>query len=422
MAFEVVMPRLSDSMEEGTILRWLKAQGEEVRRGEEIVEIESDKASMPYAADGEGFLEIVAKEGETLPVGAVIARLHEQSVTIGSGGVGEPADGGEVPVQAQAEPERSASRGDGKAAPEGVRVKASPLARRIAKERGIDLATLHGTGPEGRIVRADVEAAAATGPVQTTQGLRKEAQAPPGEPGGSSVRRQGNVHQLSRAQQVVARRMAESKATIPHFSLNCEVDMERCVDLRAKLKEQARGEAVPTYNDMLIKACALALREHPRLNSTYRDGALELHERVNIGVAVAAGLEEELSATLVVPTVPDADQASLGAIAAKTRELAQKVREGRITPPELSGATFTISNLGMFGIRWFSAIINPPHVAILAAGEVAQRPVVYKGELLARHRMELTLSLDHRAVYGAEGAMFLGRVRQLLEEPSGLVL
>jgi len=430
VAFEVVMPRLSDSMEEGTILRWLKRPGELVRRGEELVEIESDKASMPYAADGEGYLEIVAEEGQTLAVGAPIAVLHEQpapepapapgGATEADGAPAAPqlADLGPVPAPqtaAGAQAHAAPAAAPPPARP-GQRIKASPLARRVAGERGVDLAAVHGSGPEGRIVKADVEAAAG-GAGEAPSPAPQPAPAPAvGAKGG------GQIHPLSRPQQIVARRMAESKATIPHFNLTCEVDMERCAELRAALRRQAQGEPLPTYNDMLIKACALALREHPRVNATYRDGTLILHERVNVGVAVAADLEHELEATLVVPTVFDADTASLGAIAKATRELAQKVREGTITPPEVSGATFTVSNLGMFGVRRFEAIINPPQVAILAAGEVAPRPAVHKGKVVARNRLELTLSLDHRAVYGAEGAVFLGRVRELLEEPSGLVL
>src|SRR5579875_672355 len=427
MAFEVVMPRLSDSMEEGTILRWLKKAGEQVKRGEEIVEIESDKASMPYAADGGGYLEIVAEEGQTLPVGAPIARLHEQPLTASAPGTEPPqrevAKGpaeqeqhSPAPATAELPPKETPLSG------EQGRIKAYPLARRIARERGVDLRSLVGSGPEGRIVRADVERAVDTAqPTPPTTGAdggtSPQAPTPVVGPRGRSRR-----YELSRPQQVVARRMAESMATIPHFTLHCEVDMERCVELRATVKAQAKGEVVPTYNDMLIKACALALREHPRLNASYRDGALELHERVNVGFAVAAGLEDELSARLVVPTIVDADKASLGTIARQTRELAERVREGTITPPELAGATFTISNLGMFGVSWFTAIIDPPNVAILAAGEVAPKAVVHQGEVKARQRMGLTLSLDHRAVYGAEGALFLGRIRQLLEEPTGLLL
>jgi pyruvate dehydrogenase E2 component (dihydrolipoamide acetyltransferase) len=233
--------------------------------------------------------------------------------------------------------------------------------------------------------------------------------------------------ELSRTQQTIARRMAESKATIPDFALLIDVNMDRCVELRAELKrlaQQRSGSAedtagrpeTPTYNDMVVKAGALALREHPRANGSYRDGRLQLHSRINVGVAVAA---EE---ALVVPTVFDADEKSLGEIARETRALAERVRAGTVTPPELGGGTFTVSNLGMYGIRSFTAIINPPQAAILSVGALEQRAVAQGGELAARHELTLTLVCDHRILYGAEAARFLARVRELLERPAALTL
>ena len=243
--------------------------------------------------------------------------------------------------------------------------------------------------------------------------------------------------ELSRTQQTIARRMAESKATIPDFTLQIDVDMEECVELRTELKqisshagapepssrepsgpdaprrEQLRA---PTYNDMVVKACALALREHPTANGSYRDGRLQLHSRVNVGVAVAA------EDALVVPTVFDADEKSLGEIARETRALAERVRAATITPPELGGGTFTVSNLGMYGVRSFTAIINPPQAAILSVGALAPRAVVREGAVVARNTMTLTLACDHRILYGAEAAQFLARVRELLEAPAALTL
>jgi len=287
VATDIVMPRLSDSMEEGTILRWIKSQGDEVALGDELVEIETDKANMVYEADAAGTLiEIIASEGDTLPIG-------------------EP----------------------------------------------------------------------------------------------------------------IARRMAESKATAPHFYLEAEVDMSRAVEGRARLKAAAReGEAVPSFNDMVVKACAVALREFPRANGAYRDGRVETYARVNVGVAVAA------RDALVVPTVFDADAKGLAQIAAESRALAQRVRDGQITPPELSGGTFTVSNLGMYGITNFAAVINPPQAAILAVGSIAERPVVRDGEITAAQVMPVNLACDHRILYGADGAEFLARVRELLEEPLALAL
>jgi pyruvate dehydrogenase E2 component (dihydrolipoamide acetyltransferase) len=244
---------------------------------------------------------------------------------------------------------------------------------------------------------------------------------------------------LSRTQRTIARRMAESKATIPDFTLTADIDMERCVDLRVELKRLARAgdgqdkaggsagngrdkSAAPTYNDMIVKACALALRDHPRANGSYRDGRFELHSRVNVGVAVAAGAKDPKGGALVVPTVFDADTKALGEIARETRALAERAREGSITPPELSGGTFTVSNLGMYGVKSFTAIVNPPQAAILAVGAVAPRPVARKKKLVARQTMSVTLACDHRILYGADAALFLARIRDLLEEPAALTL
>jgi len=416
---EIVMPRLSDTMEEGTVLRWLKRDGEDVRRGEELVEIETDKATMTYESDQDGVLRIVAAEGDTLPIGAVIAR-------VGAGGEesAEPADaqpGPERLSEQENEPAdvpTPAPSGGGEAAVaserDGERVKASPLARRIAREQGVDLHTVTGSGPGGRVVRADVQAVGA------------QENAPVAEKP-ATAKGETTTVELSRTQQTIARRMAESKATIPDFTLHVDVDMEDCVALRAELKRLSQPEA-PTYNDMVVKACALALREHPRANASYRDGRFELHARVNVGVAVAVRPDEPTGGALVVPTVFDADVKSLGEIARETRALAERVRDGTITPPELGGGTFTVSNLGMYGVRSFTAIINPPQAAILSVGALEPRAVVVgggadgPGEIVARHTMAVTLGCDHRILYGADAARFLARIRELLEAPAALTL
>jgi pyruvate dehydrogenase E2 component (dihydrolipoamide acetyltransferase) len=391
-------------MEEGTVLKWLKAAGDSVAVGDELVEIETDKANMVYEADSAGTLvEILGQEGETLPIGAVIARVGDSA-------------------------EVSTSNG---------RVKASPLARRMAAERGLDLMALAGTGTGGRIVKADVEAALASGSVSTETlspplletGLSpapsgvpapSRAQAAESSPVSSeqpeTAKGQVEVVELSKLQQTVARRMAESKATAPHFYLQTEIDVSAIAEGRTRLKAASVGR-VPTFNDMVVKACALALREHPRANGAYRDGKLELYSRINIGVAVAA------QDALIVPTVFDADRKGLQEIATETWHLASRVRDGSITPPELSGGTFTVSNLGMYGISNFAAVINTPQAGILAVGEVKAKPVVLdSGEIEARQMMAVTLACDHRILYGADGAQFLARVRQLLESPLGLAL
>ncbi len=480
---EIVMPRLSDTMEEGTILRWLKRDDDRVARGEELVEIETDKAAMVYESDEEGVLQIAAAEGDTLPVGAPIAHVvaGASSAAPTSGPTGDTAPGdGQLPAPladaavgpppdagARAQPD-AAARAQPETAPPAVplptaqpgvaasaetsateRVKASPVARRIARERDVDLHAMTGSGPGGRIVKADVEAATstgvvATGAVATTAAGTTGAGAEDGDTAGrgaadaraapadapaagsteaaptlaervATAKGETTVVELTRTQQAIARRMAESKATIPDFSLRADVDMEACVALRAELKRLSPEQA-PTYNDMVVKACALALREHPHANGSYRDGKLQLHSRVNVGVAVAT------DDALIVPTVFDADAKALGEIARETRALAERVRAGTITPPELGGGTFTVSNLGMYGVASFVAIINPPQAAILSVGSLAPRAVAHEGQIIARHTMSVTLACDHRILYGADAAQFLARVRELLQEPAALTL
>ena len=436
---DIVMPRLSDSMEEGTVLKWLKSVGDEVAVGDELVEIETDKANMVYESDAAGTLvEIVAEEGDTKPIGEVIAKVGEASEVEGAGagrapaeeavgdGAGKTEEGAaeaEAPAEAPPAPQPAAPAAKTEApaaapappAPSGDgRVKASPIARRIAQERGLDLTAIPGSGPGGRIVKADVEKAAAP--------AAAPAPAAPAAPAGvreavETAKGETIVQELTKLQQTVARRMAESKATAPHFYLTVEADMSRAVEARARIKAASpEGAPVPSFNDMVVKAAAIALREFPRANGSYRDGRFELYSRVNVGVAVAG------QDALVVPTIFDADRKGLREIAAQTRELAAKVREGTITPPELSGGTFAVSNLGMYGIDSFSAVINPPHAGILAVGAITEKPVARDGEIGTAHLMSMTLACDHRILYGADGAQFLGRIRALLEEPVSLAL
>jgi len=429
---DIVMPRLSDTMEEGTILHWLLSDGESVSRGQELVEIETDKATMVYESDQDGTLQTVAVEGQTLAVGELIARVGLDADAPAADAGGEPPvddaspNGGRESraradeAAAVATTESSARAPATSAQPAGERVKASPVARRIAHDSGVDLHTLSGTGPGGRIVKADVQDAAAArsadAPSPPTAGAPLP---PPFSPDAvATAKGQTTVIELSRTQQTIARRMAESKATIPDFTLQIDVDMSECLRLRTELKRlaQPQAPAAPTYNDMIVKACALALREHPRVNGSYRDGRLQLYSRVNVGVAVAA------DGALVVPTVFDAEEKSLGEIARETRALAERVRAGTITPPELGGGTFTVSNLGMYGIRSFAAIINPPQAAILSVGSVGPRAVVREEAVVSRPLMTLTLACDHRILYGADAALFLARIRALLEQPTSLTL
>jgi len=402
------MPRLSDSMEEGTIVRWLKRDGDEVARGEELVEIETDKATMAYESDTAGTLQITAQEGATLPVGARIAVIGDDDPAPTAAATAAPVADVEAPAAAAA-PEPLAQTA-APSAPEpanGERVKASPIARRIAGEIGLDLHSVSGSGPGGRIVKADVEGAGAAAP----------ASAPATRSSGDEASGRGTVTttEPTRTQTLIARRMAESRATVPSFTLQISVDMTTATTLRAELKATAgEGQAVPTINDMVVKASALALREQPQANGAWRDGKFEHYSRVNVGVAVAG------AGTLVVPTVFDADAKTLAEISAETGKLAERVRSGTITPPQTSGGTFTVSNLGMFGVRSFEAVINTPQAAILAVGAVEPRPAVHEGEIEARMLMELTLACDHRILYGADGAKLLARIKALLEAPLSL--
>jgi pyruvate dehydrogenase E2 component (dihydrolipoamide acetyltransferase) len=533
MASDVTMPRLSDSMEEGTVLKWLVEEGGEVKRGEPLVEIETDKANMTYDADTDGVLvEIVAQEGDTLEIGEVIARIGDAGEAKSDGGGKaeaeedggeeeaeggeEEADGGEEEGEAEGEDESAAeeeggtdeaddaeaekesepatAEGDGEeaqaeadeeesgeaddaAAAEGEeaaaagadggggetqagagtatrektsngngdgRVKASPVARRMARDLGVELAQLEGTGPGGRIVKADVQAAAENGGAAQKEAPAKGEAETAEEPAGDGAEGEAKeekkaakkekkaakkeaqkaeagpkgdveVEELTRLQQTVSRRMAESKATAPDFSIALTVDMTAAVDLRSRLKEIS--ETVPSFNDMVVKAAATALREHPRVNGAYRDGKFELYDRVNVGIAVAA------MDALVVPTIFDADKKSLGQIARDARAVIGKVKDKTVTPPELSSGTFTVSNLGMFGIEQFTAIINPPQAAILTVGKLGKQPAVDdKGRVVARDQMGLTLVCDHRILYGADGAEFLARIKDLLEQPLSLAL
>jgi pyruvate dehydrogenase E2 component (dihydrolipoamide acetyltransferase) len=424
---EVRMPRLSESMSEGTIVRWLHATGAEVERGDELAEIETDKAMVSFEADAGGILEILAEEGATLPVGAVIARVGAAPAT----GAMQQAAAPESPVAVTADPAPPAPPSVGRAR----RIPTSPLARRRAKELGVDLADVQGSGPGGRIVRADIEAVASAGKPagSATNGVAPPSPtAPAGSPSsavdtrpapaavagenGADLRGPVTVVPLSRARQLTADRMSESARTVPSFPLTAEVDMTRALELRAGIAELGEGTVVPTVTDLVVAACGRALREHPRVNASYREGTVAMFGRVNIGVAVDA------TDALLVPTVTDVDARSLTSIAVRTRELADLTRGGQIGPADLEGATFTVSNLGMFGVTVFEAVINPPQAAILAVGALRRLPREIGGELEARPILTLTLTSDHRVLDGAESARFLRRLVELLERPLALLL
>jgi pyruvate dehydrogenase E2 component (dihydrolipoamide acetyltransferase) len=403
LALEITMPRLSDSMEEGTILRWLVAEGDHVDEGQALAEIETDKANVTYEADHSGtVIALSVIEGVSVPVGAPILVVGEPGEELPA------APAAAAPASESHAVTTTLSAAAPPSSPSG-RPKASPLARRLAAESDVDLTGLAGSGPGGRITRGDVERA------RTAANGGDAAAPPPAREQVVSAKGETTRHELNRLQQTVGRRMAESRATVPDFELRSEVDMTAVAQLRERLQDVA--DPVPSYNDFVVKAVALALREFPRVNASYRDGAVETYSRINVGIAVAA------QDALVVPTIFDANRLSLGEIARTSRTLAARVRDGSVSPAELAGGTFTVSNLGMYGVDSFSAVINPPQVAILAVGSLKRRPVVLEdGALAAAPTVMLSLACDHRALYGADGALFLDRLRGLLEHPDALVL
>lgn len=508
---DVTMPKLSDTMEEGKILRWLKQAGDQVAVGDLLVEVETDKADMEVEASAAGVLrEVKLGEGESAPVGAVIAVID------GAGGDAKPAaktagaaakkeDAPEKPQAAAKEPakapekrsaakeasgtkadadegpsakERQAATPEAEAEPEpedpavpaakprptsqpagparpaaprvaaparGVgAVKASPLARALATELGVELSSVRGTGPAGRITRHDVEQAASAGkkeparadapPPPTANPARATAAQAPAKAAADEPQRADDAASadaepspgtdatqvrrvpLSKMRASIAKRMAESKREAPHFYLTTVVDMDEAVRLRAQLKALEVSRAGVTYNHMVLKAVAGALADHPEINARFAGDAIELDPAINLGIATA------VEDGLIVPVLAGADRLSLLEIAERARALGEKAESGRFTSADLSGATFSVSNLGMFDVDGFSAVINPPQAAILAVGSVKQRPVVRDGELAVGYTMALTLSCDHRVIDGARGGRFLAEVKRRLENPVALLL
>ena len=388
-------------MVDGTIVTWLRTDGEQIAVGDEIVEIETDKAIMPYQAEHAGPLQIVAREGDVITVGAIIGYIGEADSAPAPAG---PQTAAAVSAAPHAQPQTAPGTTAMLAAPSLTngstpRIKASPVAKRLAAALGIDLTQLTGSGPDGRIIKRDVEGAGPAGPAPVPATLA---------PGAVE-------HQpLTATQMTIARRMVEARS-IPDFTVTVTVEMDKAVTLRAELK-QTDAESVPSIGDFVIKACALALRQHPQINASFGDGEILLFSQVNIGVAVAT------PGSLLVPTVYDADTKSLGQIAAETRRLAQRGRDGQLTPAEMANATFTVSNLGMFGVSHFTAVLNPPQAAILAVGGVERHLVLNDGQVTNGQRMSMTMTSDHRVIYGADAAAFLASVRDGLETPLKLFI
>jgi pyruvate dehydrogenase E2 component (dihydrolipoamide acetyltransferase) len=417
---DIVMPKLSDTMEEGKILKWLKQVGDAISAGEVIAEVETDKADMELEAVESGVLSAIrVTAGDSAPVGAVIAVVDAEGRTAESPARAAPErkaaiDEGKAaqaeekkavarPRAAKPSPAAGESAGPTSHAGDASEVKASAAARALAVERGIDLTTVHGSGPAGRIVSEDVEAT-------STRSERPAAAPAPGAPVVAER------HPLSRMRQSIARRMSDAFRDIPHFAVTAEIDMSEAVRLKAALEKNGTFAVPVTYTHLVLKATACALTRHPRLNASYRDGALEVHAEVNLGMAVA------VEDGLIVPVLRRADERSLADLAAEARRLVALTTQGRFASEDLSGGTFTVSNMGMLDIEAFTAVINPPQAAILAIGSIKPRAVVRDGAVVAAHTMFITVSCDHRIIDGVMAGRFLEELKTLLESPIGLVI
>jgi pyruvate dehydrogenase E2 component (dihydrolipoyllysine-residue acetyltransferase) len=428
MSSNVTLPRLGQGMETGTIVRWLKSEGESVEKGEPLFELDTEKVTQEVEAEASGvLLKILAGEGEEIEVGKAIAVIGQEGEEVPEEEEDtpdrvEPDEGGaEVGVEKPAEaPEREPERERGReAGPEGPsepeqrvesanggRIKASPLARRIARERGIELSALHGTGPEGRIVAEDVERASATGAATASPAAPPAAPASPGEV---------EVVKLNQMRKTIARRMTEAWEA-PAFQITMSADMTASIRLREALLAQVKeGGVRPTYSDILTKVVALALMRHRDVNAHFAGDSVKVFPTANIGIAVA------VPHGLVVPVIAGCERLSIPEIAAARSDIVSRTREGKLRAEDLEGGTFTISNLGMYGVETFTAVLNPPQAGILAVGAIEERAVVVEGDLEIQPRMDMTLTIDHRSVDGATASEFLATVKSFLEEP-GLAL
>jgi pyruvate dehydrogenase E2 component (dihydrolipoamide acetyltransferase) len=416
---DVNMPKLSDTMEEGTVLDWKKQDGDEVHRGEVLAEIESDKASFEIEAESDGVLHIVVDSGQPVPVGQQIGVIGDAGASPVAPPPAATAPPATAPVGARRAspsspdtPPETAQPDPRPAAPVGNGLKVSPLARRLARERGVDLTSLAGTGPEGRIVKEDVLAAAG-GAAPRAAGAGTVAPTAPRAPGPPV-----EVQEPTRMQATIARRMTESKTTVPHFYVTVEARVDEAVRLREQLKEMVPGAEKVTMTDLLTRASAIVLTRFPEVNTSWVDGHFERKRSVNIGLAVppAEGLG------LLVPVVHDVDRKDLVQISIESRQVIERARSGKPAQGDLDGGTFSISNLGMYGVDEFNAIINPPESAILAVGAIKDAPVVEDGQLRVGKVMRMTLSVDHRVFYGTTAAQFMAELKRLIENPVSLLV
>jgi pyruvate dehydrogenase E2 component (dihydrolipoamide acetyltransferase) len=433
---EVIMPKMGDAMEEGTLLKWLKSEGDEVSAGDAIAEIETDKVTLELEAEDAGTLaQLIANEGQDIPVGEAIAFIQGEGEEVperAAGGAAEAEEaeeeggdegGGEAQAQTATEAEAPAQpQADGRT---DGHFRASPIVRRLAEENNLDLSRIEGSGPAGRIVERDVRAAIESGGAQKTDG-QAEVAAPEAQP--QQIELQGfqparlpeptgapgtQLVEPTRMMQVIAERMTEAKQHVPHFYATVEVKMDAALALRKQLNAQLEEEGLKlSVNDFVMKACAVALRNYPNLNALWTSKGVELHEKVDMAMAVA------LDAGLITPVVRDAANKGLATISREAKDLATRAREGGLKPEEYQGGTITVSNMGMFGVESFTAIINPPQAAIVAVSSIDRRPAYDEnGEVVPASTMKLTLSADHRIANGRDGALYMAEVKRTLENP-----
>jgi pyruvate dehydrogenase E2 component (dihydrolipoamide acetyltransferase) len=418
---DINMPKLSDTMEEGTIVEWKKKSGDQVKTGDVLAEVESDKATFDLEADSDGTLQILVEQGVPAKIGAPIARIGDAGAPAAEPAKPKakepekPAPAAEKPApvaeKPAAAPEKPAPPPPPPPPPQpqdGQQVRASPLAKRLAEEMGVDLSAIKGTGPEGRIVKEDVMAAGTARPTAD----RRRPQ--PDRRGGAEL----EIVEPTRMQSTIARRMAEAKSTVPEFQVTVEARVDLAVSLRQQLKDSVQGAEKVTMTDFLVRACALALRKFPEVNSSWVDGKFQRKRSINVGLAVAPSQ----GMGLLVPVVHDADLKDLIQISIESRQVIERARSGRPNEGDMSGGTFSISNLGMYGVDEFVAIINPPEAAILAVGAIKDVPVVEDRRIVPGKVMRMTLSVDHRVFYGATAAQFMAEVKRLIENPVALLV
>lgn len=438
MAIVIDMPKLSDTMEEGVIAKWNIKEGDEVSSGDIIAEVETDKATMDVEVfDAGTVLKILASEGDAIPLGGKIAIIGEEGEDISDlvDGDDSAETSGEADAVSDSDEKVKSDASDGSGSKEDFddpilgnldspaadasedddddsRIKASPLARKMAKEKGIKLADVDGSGPNGRIVKADIESYEPSASKSTeTKPSADVSKAP------SASMPEGDAYEdvrISQMRKTIAKRLAESKFTNPHFYETVDIDMSNAIKARARLNEIS--DVKISFNDFVVKACAVALRKHPNVNVSWLGDVIRKHHQVHVAVAVA------VDEGLLTPVIRNTDTKGLMQISKETKEMAGRAREKKLQPEEMEGSTFSISNLGMFGIEDFTAIINPPNAAILAVGAIRDVPVVKDGEVVPGKRMKVTLSSDHRVVDGATSAEFLNTIKDLLENPMGMLL